>query len=206
MTTFQPLDIMACFGSDATSRTISWATASPLAPPRLRIGPSHVAVICEFRGQPVWIESTSQCVHPCLINGHAVTGCQAHQPEVRISDYLAQNGTVDVYRLSPVDRLSARESELLTKILLRHFVGQKVTYDFGGALLSGTRLFKHTRLLPGADLHQLFCSELAAKVLMRLGRLNRDNPTKYNPASLLRQLVREGTVQFERTHRKERAA
>ena len=88
---------------------------------------------------------------------------------------------------------------LLSRILIRHFVGRSVTYDMGGALLSGTRLFKHTRLLPSADLNQLFCSELAAKVLMRLGRLNRDNPTKYNPGTLLRQLVREGTMQFERS-------
>jgi hypothetical protein len=200
MTSFQPLDIVACFGADITSRTISWATASPLAPSRLRIGPSHVAVICEFQGQSVWIESTSQCSHPCLVHGEIMTGCQAHKPETRIDDYVQQGGCIDLYRLSPVDQLSQRESALLTRILLRHFVGRRVTYDFGGALLSGTRLFKHTRLLPGADLHSLFCSELAAKVLMRLGRLNRDNPTKYNPASLLRQLVREGTMQWERRH------
>jgi hypothetical protein len=31
---------------------------------------------------------------------------------------------------------------------------------------------------------------------MRLGRLNRDNPTRFNPASLCRQHVREGTVEL----------
>ncbi|MBT6153663.1 MAG: hypothetical protein HOH82_03115, partial [Planctomycetaceae bacterium] len=61
-----------------------------------------------------------------------------------------------------------------------------------------TRLFKRTRLLPNADLNELFCSELVAAVLMRLSRLNRTNPTRYNPACLLRQLVREGSYQFER--------
>ena len=38
---------------------------------------------------------------------------------------------------------------------------------------------------------------------MRLGRLNRDNPTKYNPGALLRQLIREGTMQFERSFQRE---
>lgn len=143
------------------------------------------------------------CRHTCLVHGERIAGCQAHEPELRIDDYLSKGGYVDLYRLSPVDRLSHHETELLTRILIRHFVGRNVTYDIGGALLSGTRLFKHTRLLPSADLNQLFCSELAAKVLMRLGRLNRDNPTKYNPSTLLRQLVREGTMQFERTFSRE---
>ncbi len=198
---FLPFDLAACYGTDPAARAITWLTASVLSPPRLRLGPSHVAVICEFHGSLVWVESTTLCAHPCVILGRPVSGCQAHLPEMRIDDYVSAGGRVDLYRLSPVDRLSQFESDLLTKILVRHFIGREITYDLGGALLSGTRLFKRTRLLPSADLNELFCSELAAKVLMRLGRLNRDNPTKYNPASLLRQLVREGTAQFERTYR-----
>ena len=197
---FLPLDLAACYGTDPTARAITWLTASPLAPHRLRLGPSHIAVICEHRGTPVWVESTTLCPHPCAILGRSVSGCQAHLPEIRIDDYVSSGGRVDFYRLSPIDRLSEAESEMLTRIFVRHFIGREITYDVGGALLSGTRLFKRTRLLPSADLNELFCSELAAKVLMRLGRLNRDNPTKYNPASLLRELVREGTVQFERSY------
>ena len=199
MSDFEPLDIAACYGTDPTSRAISWLTASPFSPRRLRRGPSHVAVICHVDGFPSWIESTTFCRHRCLVRDTRVTGCQVHPAELRIQDYVSSGGHVDLYRLSPVDRLSSAESLLLSRILIRHFVGRSVTYDMGGALLSGTRLFKHTRLLPSADLNQLFCSELAAKVLMRLGRLNRDNPTKYNPSTLLRQLVREGTMQFERS-------
>jgi hypothetical protein len=199
MSDFEPMDIAACYGTDPTSRAISWLTASPFAPRRLRRGPSHVAVICQVDGLPAWIESTTLCSHRCLVRGTKVAGCQVHPAELRIQDYVSSGGHVDLYRLSPVDRLSGSESQLLTRILIRHFVGRNVTYDVGGALLSGTRLFKHTRLLPSADLNQLFCSELAAKVLMRLGRLNRDNPTKYNPSTLLRQLVCEGTMQFERS-------
>ncbi len=200
MDEFQPLDLLACYGTDATARAITWLTASALAPQRLRLGPSHVAVICERYGSPLWLESTTLCPHPCVVRGIKTTGVQGHLPEMRIDDYIRADGRVDVYRLSPVDRLSKIESELLTRILVRHFIGQQVTYDLGGALLSGTRLFKRTRLLPAADLNELFCSELVAKVLMRLGRINRANPTRYNPACLLRQLVREGTYQFERSH------
>ena len=195
---FQPGDLVACYGTEFVAKAISYGTASLLAPRRLRIGPSHVAVICEHHGSPVWIESTTLCAHPCVILGYPISGVQAHLPEDRIDDYVKPGGRVDLYRLSPIDRLNAGESQLLTRILVKHFIGRRVEYDTGGALLSGTRLFKRTRLLPGADLNELFCSELVAKVLMRLGRMNRDNPTKYNPACLLRQLVREGTVQFER--------
>lgn len=199
MNDFETLDIAACYGTDITSRTISWLTCAPSAPRRLRLGPSHVAIICRFHEQPVWVESTTLCRHTCLVHGERIIGCQAHEPELRIHDYVSTGGYVDLYRLSAVDRLSQAESQLLTRILIRHFVGRNVSYDRGGAMLSGTRLFKHTRFLPGADLNQLFCSELAAKVLMRLGRMNRDNPTKFSPGALLRQLVREGTMQFERT-------
>lgn len=196
---FETFDLLACYGTDLVSRGISYGTASLLAPRRLRLGPSHIALICQHRDNPVWIESTTRCRHPCAILNERVAGVQAHLPEQRIEDYTAAGGRVDLYRLSPIDRLSAAESELLSKILIRHFIGRRVTYDLGGALLSGTRLLKRTRLLPGADLNQLFCSELAAAVLMRLGRLNRANPTRYNPGNLLRQLVRQGTYQFTRT-------
>ena len=158
-----------------------------------------MAVMTKFQGNIVWIESTTLCKHPCAILGFRLDGCQAHLPEQRIQDYVEAGGHVDLYRLSPIDRLSDTESELLTTILVKHFIGQRVTYDLGGALLSGTRLFKRTHLLPKADLNELFCSELVAAVLMRLGRMNRDNPTRFNPASLLRQVVRQGTYQFERT-------
>jgi len=200
---FEPLDIAACYGTGFTANAIRWGTASLLAPPRLRIGPSHVAVLCEFHGRMVWIESTTLCPHPCVIMARPITGCQAHLPEIRIHDYVTGGGHVDLYRLAPIEKLSRAESELLTRILVRHFIGKQVTYDLGGALLSGTRLFKRTRLLPSADLNELFCSELVASVCMRLGRMNRSNPTRFNPACLLRELVRHGTFQFCHSFTKE---
>ncbi|WP_417850660.1 hypothetical protein [Thalassoglobus sp.] len=173
---------------------------SPIKPPNFAIAfrSKLVAVLCEFQGSMVWIESTTLCKHPCAILGYPIDGCQAHLPEDRIRDYITTGGHVDLYRLSPIEKLSESESKLLTAILVRHFIGQRVTYDLGGALVSGTRLFKRTRLLPQADLNELFCSELVAAVCMRLGRMNRSNPTRFNPACLLRELVRQGTFQFER--------
>ncbi|HID23434.1 MAG TPA: hypothetical protein EYP14_13695, partial [Planctomycetaceae bacterium] len=106
MTDFLPGDLAACYGTDWGSRAISYGTASLLAPKRLRIGPSHVAVICEHHGSPVWIESTTLCRHRCVILARHTSGVQAHLPEARIHDYLSAGGHVDLYRLSPVDRLS----------------------------------------------------------------------------------------------------
>ena len=91
---FEPLDIAACYGTGFTANAIRWGTASLLAPPRLRIGPSHVAVLCEFHGRMVWIESTTLCPHPCVIMARPITGCQAHLPEIRIHDYVAGGGHV----------------------------------------------------------------------------------------------------------------
>lgn len=200
MRDFQPGDIAACYGMDPVSRTISYGTGSLFGPRRLRLAPSHVAIIAEQYGSPVWVESTTFCPHSCLIQRRRVRGMQMQLPEMRVQDYARDGGHVDVYRLSPIDRLSTDESELLRKILVRHFVGKAIQYDTAGALISGTHLFKYSRLLPGADLNKLFCSEVIAAVLMRLGRMNRSNPMRFNPGSLLRRLVRNGTYGFVRSY------
>ncbi len=127
-----------------------------------------------------------------------MAGTQAHDPRQRLADYTRQRGRVDLYRLTAIHRLCRYESRLLNRLLLQHFVARGVGYDVGGALLSGTRVFQLLRLFPAADLDRLFCSELIAAVLMRVGRLNHSNPTRYNPARLLRQLVRCGT--YRRIH------
>jgi hypothetical protein len=124
-----------------------------------------------------------------------VAGAQAHRPADRIREYLEGGGRVDIYRLSHFHRLSSEESRLLTRLLLNEFLDPGLGYDLGGALLSGTRIFQLTRLFPGANLEQLFCSELVAAVIMRLNRLNHANPTRFNPARLMRELVRTGKYQ-----------
>ena len=189
----KPGDIAACFGTDFPSRLISSVTASWFGPGDLRWGPSHVALICYSDDSPLWVESTTLSHRPCQVRGEPIEGVQAHLPEDRIGDYLDSGGQVDIYRLSDIDSLSQDESRLLTHILIDHFVRRSVRYDIAGAALSGTRVIQLLRIFPIADLHELFCSELIAAVLMRLGRMNRENPTRFNPARLLRRLMRDGT-------------
>ena len=86
--------------------------------------------------------------------------------------------------------------------MIRDFVFIQATYDTIGALISGTRLFKRTRLIPflskwlRIDLDALFCSEMIAAILQRTGHMNRDNPTKFSPATLVRTLVNQGTYKM----------
>ena len=183
---------MACWGTDWTSRVITCGTLSAFGPSGLRLGPSHVAIVCEYEGSPVWVESTTMCRTPCKVRGHHVSGVQVHDPADRVRDYLAAGGRVERYTLTPINSLTSDESQLLTRILVDHFVRKAVDYDLGGALISGTRVFQLMRSFPGADLNRLFCSELVSAVLQRLGRLNRTNPTRHNPARLLRLAVRQG--------------
>uniref|UniRef100_UPI003F5BDC36 hypothetical protein n=1 Tax=Planctomicrobium sp. SH664 TaxID=3448125 RepID=UPI003F5BDC36 len=194
--TFEPGDIAACHGTDWTSRVIRWSTASFLPPRRLMLGPSHVAMICSWQGEQIWVESTRMCRTNCLIHGRPVSGAQAHLPGDRIADYVLNGGRVDLYRLTAVNRLSHDEQRLLTALLMQFFVIPGVNYDLGGALLSGTRVFQWSRLFPRANLEQLFCSELVAAVVMRLNRMNHANPTRFNPARLLRTLVQTGKYEF----------
>lgn len=169
-----------------------------LAPAGLRLGPSHVAIACQHGKSVLWVESTMLCPRPCLIRDKFVKGCQAHDPQHRIDDYLKAGGRVDLYRLSPIDQLSQADRVLLSTILIDHHVDMRVDYDLLDALFSGTLIGRRLAHLFGTH-KRAFCSELIAKVLMRVGRMNRGNPNKYSPARLLRRLVRDGTYRFERS-------
>lgn len=189
-----PGDLIACWGTDRQARTISWGTASLLAPPGMRLSPSHVALITDHpQYGPVWVESTTLCRHPCLFRGKPVSGCQAHLPVTRVTDYVEQGGRVEVYRPTEINSLDSGELVLLRRILLTHFVARGVRYDMSGALLSARRITTLPRLI-SADLETVFCSELAAAVIQRLGRLSRcRNPSWYHPGRLIRDVYSQGT-------------
>ena len=188
----QPGDIVACWSRDWVGRGITWATASPLAPRGLRLGPSHVAIVCEHDDEPLWVESTTLCERPCRIAERPRRGMQAHDPADRLADVQNAGGRLVRYTPAPIFRLSTTESQLLSRILLRHFLAARCPYDLVGAALSGWRLPRQLRRLLGADLEEVFCSELVAAVLMRLGRLSLADPAVFSPARLLRRLVRDG--------------
>jgi hypothetical protein len=179
---FEPGDLLIFYGRDLSSRVIEWATR----------GPSHVGIVCPLPARVkednlLLFESTTLCNEPCVLTGQFIEGVQAHEPASRIAGYP---GEVALLRLMPAWRLNEREAALLYDWLM-HVAS--VPYDLRGALLSGTRLFKWTALMPYADLESLFCSELCAAALMRLHRLPLSNPSLYNPASLVRELRRCGT-------------
>lgn len=192
----QPGDLFAVWGADRASRIITWGTATPFAPRGLRLGPSHVAICAEHpRLGRLWCESSTLSLSPCWIRGECVDGCQSHPIARRRFEIELAGGRVEHFRLSPIASLTTAESGLLSDILFKHFICRGVRYDWGHVLLAGTRVFKRTRLMPAETLDAVFCSELVAACLMQLGRLGRSNPTRYSPADLLRELVRNGTYQ-----------
>lgn len=136
----------------------------------------------------MWVESTTLAHRPCLIAGRVISGVQVHRPEDRIQDY---RGKVAVYRLVPP--FLPQEEQYLWRYI-QPFLGKG--YDRSTVLLAGTKVLRFSRLLPGAwgaDLNELFCSELTAAILMQMNKMNWDNPTRYSPARLLRTVVRNGT-------------
>jgi len=190
-----PLMVAACYGSDWISTRIERWTGSLFAPRPLMVSPSHVAVICRRHDAYLWVESTTMCDHPCLIRGEHVAGCQAHWLDYRVADYVNAGGRVDLYQPVFANRLTAAESDELSHLLLQ-FVERQIGYDLGGAMISGTRIYKRTPLAPYADLHKVFCSELVAKAAMRFGMLPVDNPAFYPPGELIRSMLRMGTIEL----------
>jgi hypothetical protein len=215
---FEPADLVIFYGRDVTSRAIEWATRGPshvgiVCPHATRVeeverveeskrsktplrggarrsstsSTSSTPLTASPTSSTLLFESTTLCDEPCALAGQRVVGVQAHDPRSRIATYP---GRVALVRLTPAWRLSAHEVSKLHEWLL---AVASEPYDLPGALLSGTRLFKWTSLMPYPDLGSLFCSELCAAALMRLYRLPLANPSLYNPASLVRELRRCGT-------------
>jgi hypothetical protein len=193
----EPGDLFACFGADNVSRFISWQTASPIAPAGLRFGPSHVAiasVLDDVAESCVWVESTTLTHRPCLVRGERVSGCQVHRISDRLQDYWNSGGVVDLYRLTPINALSKRSVRELSKDL-GWYVSRFFGYDTASALFSGTHLIRaadKVLSLWRPDPQAVFCSQLIAGELQSLGLMNRDNPQRFNPGRLLRQLVAQG--------------
>lgn len=189
-------DIAACYGTGLTARVISWGTSWPFAPRGLRLPPSHVAILVPCQRDLVpsglgWWESTSLCHRPCRLHGRQHDGLQLHDPAERIADYLSRGGRVVIYRLTGGWELTDLDADFLEKSL-QDWAVRGVSYDTVGAAFSGTRVWQLLSSFPAADLASLFCSELIADRLMRINRMNHDNPTRYNPGRLLRNLVRQG--------------
>lgn len=195
---FQAGDILACHGRDVVSRGIRLATTWPLDPWSVFSPPSHVAICCRWHNEVIAVESTSFPRRACLIQRKQVQGVQAHSPHEVIGDYRHACGRVDVYRLVGIHRLTNREDHDFSRWLIDEFVKPGIRYDTAGAILSAERISRLVHRMPNADLNQLFCSELIAAVLMRVGLMNQDNAALYSPGRLLRELLRLGKYKLIR--------
>jgi len=184
-------DLLACYGGDRAARAISVVTASVFAPRGLRLGPSHVGIVL---GSYLY-ESTTLCDEPCVVAGRRVSGVQAHYPKSRIDSYVNGGGRVQTYRLTDPWRLSPASLRHLWAIV-DVMIAQGTPYDTPGAALSGARLYQRSRKFPAADFRRFFCSELVALLLQVSGRLDVENPTRFNPGKLLRRLVSTGVYQL----------
>ncbi|MEZ6068287.1 MAG: hypothetical protein R3B90_21815 [Planctomycetaceae bacterium] len=148
----------------------------------------------------MWAESTTLADHPCILQHRQVRGWQLHEIDTRLADYRQQQATVDVYRLHPFHQLDIHEVVALARYSVDYWHTQLATYDARSALWSGSRIVRRFRLYKPADLAAVFCSEYIAAVLRRLNRLSpADNPARFSPATLLRELVHAGTYARQRT-------
>ncbi len=177
-TRWQPGDVVAFWGRHWKSRVIELVTA----------GPSHVGIIANYGGRPTLFESTTLCDLECVVRGRTIKGVQAHYVMDRVRTY---DGVIRRVPIAPSWRLDSDDSAMLTSILCNNWIGQP--YNLRGALLCWTRVIKWTRLMPYPDQGSQFCSELVSAMLMRFGRCELENPSRFNPASLIRRLQECGT-------------
>jgi hypothetical protein len=196
MIDWQPLDLIACFRNDRQSRWRSLMNFSLSGPFPLFGAPARIAVVCQHEGKNLLVECTDNCSRDCVINGTTSSGCQAHNVVRRIHDLIEANERPMLFRLVATDQLSSAESGLLTKILIEHFVRAGVQLQGGRELLSGCAAFNDRMLNCSGIPHDNFFTEIVAKVLMRLNRLSRCNPLRYDAATLLRELVHVGTFRY----------
>lgn len=172
-------DLLFFWGDDLVSRTIEFFTR----------GPSHVGILARGYAPDherlLLFESTTLCKLPDVMAHAPIEGVQAHYPEDRIEAYP---GRVARMRLADFWRLDRDEADLL-RGEVHELHG--LPYDLEGAVLTELRLTRHW-FRPYADMGSVFCSEMCAALLMRLGRLGDDNPSRYTPAGLMRRLRKTG--------------
>jgi len=172
---FYPGDLVVFYGRQWQSRVIELVTR----------GPSHIGIILHEHSRPLLFESTSLCDLPCVLLGEKVRGVQAHDPWERAAEYDGP-----AYRLPIKAKLYPEEAGHLTCMAIGEFLGKP--YDLAGALESGPHWLKPAHWLY-PDLGTMHCSALAAHLLMRLGRMNWENPKAFNPADVVARVLNNGT-------------
>ncbi|MGD9644292.1 MAG: hypothetical protein AB7U73_01180 [Pirellulales bacterium] len=184
---FRAADILAFSGRSRLSRLIKAATVPPWYWFRAHWRcVNHVAILARLKDDDgtarlFAIEATTQASEPCAITHRLVSGVQAHLPTRLVASYP---GYVFRARINWASKVQWTEHQLLSDFL-QQFVGQP--YDYLDAVRSATGR-SH---LP--SLKSLFCSEVVAAALVRIGRLPADQaPDRYTPAKLMKRLVYNG--------------
>ena len=150
-------------------------------------GLSHVGIMATPQGRcaPLLFESCESSTLPCEITGELVSGVQAHA----LCDVLdVYNGKAWLY---PAYRPLYMHERFRLEAYLESLVGKP--YDLEGAARSaGWIIASLEAIFRGQDLTALFCSELNAACLSRIGFYPDANASRWNPNRFTRKLKREG--------------
>lgn len=187
---FQPGDVLAFSGRNCLSRMIRAATLGSI---------SHVGIVAyapSFAADKAWrrpiiYESTTQAKRACYRVNYIVSGVQAHSITWRLADSKKDN--VQIWHYPLANPLTDKESAKLTAWCEERL---GTPYDYWGAFNARTLGFGWFRHLIHSHEHlsSYQCSEFAADALRMLKRFNTVDASKWNPSSLCRVMVRQGTT------------
>lgn len=179
-------DIIGFSGRNWRSAAINVATGGiPLW------GISHVGIIGHAKGQGLALFESTTEGPPCTVTDKSIAGVQAH----KLSDVIEQYGG-RVWHYSLYRHLYPHESRRLNAFL-ETMVGR--SYDTLGAIRSGGWLYALANsLFRGQDLSEMFCSELDAASLSRIGVFPTANASRWNPNRFIRALRRGGITKRPR--------
>ncbi len=176
---FKVGDIIACSGYAWTSFFINIATYGIPG-----YHASHVGIIGEYNGELLLFESTTLDELPCVIQGKSIDGVKAVRLKDRFEQYSGRMWHYPIYR-----PLFTNEANRLNAFLLET-IG--VPYDHIGAIRAGGIGWSwFESMIHRADLGSIFCSELCAAGHTKIGLLQTDNVSRWNPNRFLRRERRE---------------
>lgn len=195
---FETGDLLFFWGTDRLSRFIRAGTW----------GPSHVGMVVTFDPEgPLLVESTTLLDTPCRVKGKRIAGVQANDIDARIRQYTANGGKVEVWRLTPKNRLFGWQKDYLATYAYHRYLGKP--YDTRQAIGSGANVAKwwlKKRFgwagVGAEDRTKFFCAELSICQLQDIGLFLTDlswsglrfevNPSDYSPAEFRRAIRSEG--------------
>lgn len=160
----------SCFVSDIVN-IFTWGI------PRVDI--SHVGILARHKNTLFLFESTTLDEIPCAILGKKIQGTQAHFLAQSIATYPGK-----VYHYALTEKLTDEQSYALTEFLISTL---GISYDQLGAMRAGGVGFSFLEgLLHEENLHTIFCSEWCAAAHEKIGILENENASHFNPNHLVR--------------------